>query len=106
MFYREAGNPANPTLLLLHGFASSSFQFRDLIPLLAHKFPIVAPDLPGFGFTTVPDAPVPTHSFDAFGQTLTLFVVSVGLPHHALDGFAYGALSSLRLELIYPRRAT
>ena len=56
MFYREAGNPELPTLLLLHGYPSSSHQFRDLIPLLSDRFHLVAPDLPGFGFTDVPDA--------------------------------------------------
>ena len=106
VFYREAGNPANPTLLLLHGFASSSFQFRDLIPLLADKFHIFAPDLPGFGFTEVPEARDYTYSFDAFGETLTQFVDAVGLQHYALYVFDYGAPSGLRLALNYPHRVT
>lgn len=69
VFYREAGEPSHPTLLLLHGFPSSSHPFRELIPLLADKFHLVAPDLPGFGLTEVPPQRHYHYSFDSLGQT-------------------------------------
>ncbi len=106
VFYREAGDPTHPTLLLLHGFASSSHQFRELIPLLADKFHIVAPDLPGFGFTEVPAARDYRYTFDAFGQTLTHFVDALGLASYTLYVFDYGAPVGLRLALNYPERVT
>ncbi len=104
VFYREAGAPSNPTLLLLHGFASSSHQFRELIPLLADKFHLVAPDLPGFGFTEVPTERNYRYTFDAFGETLTAFVDALGLERYALYVFDYGAPAGLRLALNYPER--
>ena len=106
MFYREAGNPELPTLLLLHGYPSSSHQFRDLIPLLSDRFHLVAPDLPGFGFTDVPDARRYVYSFDALGETLAAFVDALRLERDALYGFDYGAPSGLRLALAYPDRVT
>lgn len=106
VFYREAGDPTHPTLLLLHGFASSSHQFRKLIPLLADKFHIVVPDLPGFGFTEVPAARDYRYTFDAFGQTLTHFVDALGLASYTLYVFDYGAPAGLRLALNYPERVT
>lgn len=106
VFYREAGAPSNPTLLLLHGFASSSHQFRELIPLLADKFHLVAPDLPGFGFTEVPTERNYRYTFDAFGETLTAFVDALGLERYALYVFDYGAPAGLRLALTYPERVT
>lgn len=106
VFYREAGAPSNPTLLLLHGFASSSHQFRELIPLLADKFHLVAPDLPGFGFTEVSTERNYRYTFDAFGETLTAFVDALGLERYALYVFDYGAPAGLRLALNYPERVT
>ena len=106
MFYREAGNPELPTLLLLHGYPSSSHQFRDLIPLLSDRFHLVAPDLPGFGFTEVPDARRYVYSFDALGETLAAFVDALRLERYALYVFDYGAPSGLRLALAYPDRVT
>ncbi|WP_312141106.1 alpha/beta fold hydrolase [Pantoea septica] len=106
MFYREAGNPELPTLLLLHGYPSSSHQFRDLIPLLSDTFHLVAPDLPGFGFTDVPDARHYVYSFDALGETLAAFVDALRLERYALYVFDYGAPSGLRLALTYPDRVT
>lgn len=106
VFYREAGAPSNPTLLLLHGFASSSHQFRELIPLLADKFHLVAPDLPGFGFTEVPTERNYRYTFDAFGETLTAFVDALGLERYALYVFDYGAPAGLSLALTYPERVT
>ncbi|MGJ0191363.1 alpha/beta fold hydrolase [Pantoea sp. RRHST58] len=106
VFYREAGNPERPTLLLLHGYPSSSHQFRDLIPLLSDSFHLVAPDLPGFGFTEVPDARRYVYSFDALGDTLAAFVDALRLERYALYVFDYGAPSGLRLALAYPDRVT
>jgi pimeloyl-ACP methyl ester carboxylesterase len=106
VFYREAGNPANPTLLLLHGFPSSSHQFRDLIPLLADRFHLVAPDLPGFGFTEVPEARHYHYRFDSLAETLAAFVDVLGLERYALYVFDYGAPVGLRLALKYPERVT
>ena len=106
VFYREAGDPDLPTLLLLHGYPSSSHQFRDLIPLLSDKFHLVAPDLPGFGFTDVPDARRYVYSFDALGETLVAFVDALRLERYALYVFDYGAPSGLRLALAYPDRVT
>ncbi|PLR34677.1 hydrolase [Chimaeribacter californicus] len=106
VFYREAGNPANPTLLLLHGFPSSSHQFRDLIPLLADRFHLVAPDLPGFGFTEVPEARHYRYRFDSLAETLAAFVDVLGLERYALYVFDYGAPVGLRLALKYPERVT
>lgn len=106
VFYREAGNPELPTLLLLHGYPSSSHQFRDLITLLSDTFHLVAPDLPGFGFTDVPDARRYVYSFDALGETLAAFVDALRLERYALYVFDYGAPSGLRLALTYPDRVT
>ncbi|WP_213993739.1 alpha/beta hydrolase [Sodalis sp. dw_96] len=106
VFYREAGKADAPTLLLLHGFPSSSHQFRELIPLLADKFHIVAPDLPGFGFTEVPAERNYVYSFDALGKTLTDFVDALDLTSYALYVFDYGAPTGLRLALTYPERVT
>ncbi|HBN8811292.1 TPA: alpha/beta fold hydrolase, partial [Pseudomonas aeruginosa] len=74
VFYREAGAPDAPVLLLLHGFPSSSHQFRDLMPLLADKYRLIAPDLPGFGFTEVPSERNYRYTFDAIGETIRQFV--------------------------------
>lgn len=106
IFYREAGDPALPALLLLHGFPTSSHQFRDLIPLLVDKFHIIAPDLPGFGFTEVPAERNYHWSFDAFGQTLTALVDALGLERYAMYVFDYGAPAGLRLALAYPERVS
>ncbi|QGY32324.1 alpha/beta fold hydrolase [Pantoea cypripedii] len=106
VFYREAGNPANPDLLLLHGFPSSSHQFRELIPLLADKFHIIAPDLPGFGFTEVPAGRQYVYTFDALAKTMIDFVDAVKLEKFAMYVFDYGAPTGLRLALHYPQRVT
>ncbi|WP_341963933.1 alpha/beta hydrolase [Pseudomonas sp. RC10] len=106
VFYREAGEPSFPTLLLLHGFPSSSHQFRNLIPLLADNFHIIAPDLPGFGFTEVPAERNYTYTFDALAHTLGEFVNAVGLESYAMYVFDYGAPTGLRLALKHPERVT
>jgi len=106
VFYREAGEPAKPTLLLLHGFPSSSHQFRQLIPLLSAHFHIIAPDLPGFGFTEVPAERKYAYTFDALAETLGHFVETLGLKRYAMYAFDYGAPTGLRLAVKYPERMT
>ncbi|MFK8330548.1 alpha/beta fold hydrolase [Pseudomonas sp. BJa5] len=106
VFYREAGNPELPVLLLLHGFPSSSHQFRELIPLLAERFHLIAPDLPGFGFSEVPAERDYRYSFDALAQTLGAFVDALDLRRYALYVFDYGAPTGLRLAVEHPERVT
>jgi pimeloyl-ACP methyl ester carboxylesterase len=104
LFYREAGDPRHPTLLLLHGFPTSSHMFRDLIPLLAERFHIVAPDLPGFGFTT-PGAAF-EFTFDNLAQVIEGFTDAIGLARYAIYVFDYGAPVGFRLALARPERVT
>lgn len=106
VFYREAGAVDAPVLLLLHGFPSSSHQFRDLIPLLADKYRLIAPDLPGFGFTEVPVQRNYVYTFDAIGETIRQFVDVLGLKRYAMYFFDYGAPTGLRLALAYPERVS
>lgn len=104
VFYREAGNPKAPTLLLLHGFPTSSVQYRELIAELKDQFHIVAPDLPGFGFTEVPEDRKYEYTFDSLGKTLEAFVDALGLQSYIMYVFDYGAPSGLRLAVARPER--
>jgi len=104
VFYREAGDLANPTLLLLHGFPTSSHMFRGLIPLLADRFHLVAPDLPGFGHTT--SLAGFAHTFDSLAEVAAGFTDAVGLTRYALYVFDYGAPTGYRLALARPDRVT
>ena len=104
--YREAGDAANPTLLLLHGFPSSSHMFRDLIPLLADRYHIIAPDLPGFGFTEVPAARKYVYNFANLAKTVDAFTVALKLERYAIYVFDYGAPVGYRLALAHPERIT
>jgi pimeloyl-ACP methyl ester carboxylesterase len=101
IFYREAGLPAAPKLLLLHGFPSAGHMFRDLIPLLADGFHIVAPDLPGFGNS---DMPGRGHSFDRIANVIDRFTEIVGFDHYAVYVFDYGAPTGFRLAVKHPER--
>jgi pimeloyl-ACP methyl ester carboxylesterase len=104
VFYREAGDPAAPVLLLLHGFPTSSFMFRDLIPRLADRYRVIAPDLPGFGFTEVPEKRKYVYSFDALANTIKMFTDALGLMRYAIYVFDYGAPTGFRLALRHPER--
>ncbi|SPK75982.1 conserved protein of unknown function (plasmid) [Cupriavidus taiwanensis] len=106
VFYREAGPTDAPVLLLLHGFPSSSHMFRNLIPLLAQRYRVIAPDLPGFGFTKVPEARKYTYTFDNLAKTTQAFVDALSLKRYALYIFDYGAPVGLRLALAKPERIT
>ena len=106
IFYREAGPAKAPAVLLLHGFPSSSHQFRNLIPLLAGRYRVVAPDLPGFGFSDAPDRAKFKYSFDNLARVIDGFTRAVGLARYAIYVFDYGAPVGFRLALSYPERVT
>ena len=106
VFYREAGPADAPVILLLHGFPSSSFQYRELIPRLADRYRVIAPDLPGFGFTQVPAERAHTYTFDALAKTLVAFTQALKLTHYAMYVFDYGAPTGFRLALMAPERVT
>jgi len=106
IFYREAGDPKSPTLLLLHGFPTSSHLFRDLIPLLADRYHLVAPDLPGFGFSDAPDRARFNYTFDHLAKVMDGFTGTVGLKQYAIYVFDYGAPEGFRLALAHPERVT
>lgn len=106
IFYREAGAADAPTLLLLHGFPSASHMFRDLIPLLADRFHVVAPDLPGFGQSDMPARDGFTYSFDRIAAVIDRFTEVVGLQRYAIYVFDYGAPTGFRLALRHPERIT
>ena len=103
VFYRAAGDPSAPVVLLLHGFPTSSFMFRELIPRLADQFRVIAPDLPGFGFTEVPEKRKYTYSFDALARTIEAFTEALGLNRYAIYVFDYGAPTGFRLAMAHPR---
>lgn len=106
VFYRAAGDPESPVLLLLHGFPTSSFMFRDLIPRLADQYRVIAPDLPGFGFTEVPEKRRYTYTFDALARTIDAFADALGLNRYAIYVFDYGAPTGFRLAMMHPERVT
>jgi pimeloyl-ACP methyl ester carboxylesterase len=106
VFYRAAGDPTAPVLLLLHGFPSSSFMYRNLISRLADSYRVIAPDLPGFGFTEVPEKRKYTYSFDALANTVLAFTDVLGLNRYAIYVFDYGAPTGFRLAIGHPERVT
>lgn len=93
-------------VLLLNGFPTSSFMFRELIPRLAARYCVIAPDLPGFGFTRVPDERKYEYSFDSLAKSGRAFVDALNLSRYALYVFDYGAPSGFRLALAHPERVT
>jgi pimeloyl-ACP methyl ester carboxylesterase len=102
VFYREAGPVDAPTVLSLHGFPTSFFQYRELIPRLADRYRVIAPDLPGFGFTEVPEG----RQFDALANTILAFTDAMHLKRYALYVFDYGAPTGFRLAMARPDRIT
>lgn len=106
VFYREAGSKERPTLLLLHGFPTSSHMFRDLIPLLADRFHVIAPDLPGFGQTDMPPRETFTYSFDNVAAVIDRFTEVIGLKKFAIYVFDYGAPTGFRIAAKHPDRIT
>jgi pimeloyl-ACP methyl ester carboxylesterase len=106
VFYREAGPADSPVVLLLHGFPTSSFQYRELIPRLADRYRVLAPDLPGFGFTAVPERRNYRYSFDGLAETMLAFTDALDLKRYALYVFDYGAPTGFRLAMARPERVT
>jgi len=104
IFYREAGNKDAPTILLLHGFPSSSHMFRNLIPKLVDQYHVVAPDLPGFGFSDSPPRSEFKYTFENLANVIATFTEKVGLKRFAIYIFDYGAPVGLRLALSHPER--
>ncbi len=97
IFYREAGSPEAPTLLLLHGFPTSSHMFRDLMPALADQFHLVAPDYPGYGNSSMPTVDEFDYTFDKLSEIIDKFTVKLGLEHYGLYLMDYGAPIGFRL---------
>jgi len=106
VFYRVAGPEDAPTVLLLHGFPASSFQFRELIPRLADRYHVIAPDLPGFGYTRVAAARKYVYTFDALARTIDRFAEALHLERYAMYIFDFGAPTGLRLAMAHPDRVS
>jgi pimeloyl-ACP methyl ester carboxylesterase len=106
IFYREAGAGSSPAILLLHGFPTSSHMFRNLIAALASHYHVLAPDLPGFGFSDTPDHTQVRYTFDYLAQVIDRFTAAVGLSRYAIYVFDYGAPVGFRLALAHPERIT
>jgi pimeloyl-ACP methyl ester carboxylesterase len=106
IFYREAGSKDAPTLLLLHGFPSAGHMFRDLIPHLADRFHIVAPDLPGFGQSDLVARGMFAYTFDHIAEVIDRFTEVIGLKRFAIYVFDYGAPTGFRIAAKHPERIT
>ncbi|MBZ5574670.1 MAG: alpha/beta hydrolase [Acidobacteriia bacterium] len=106
IFYREAGPKTAPAILLLHGFPTSSHMFRNLIPSLADRYHVIAPDLPGFGFSDAPDRKQFRYTFEQLAKLIDKFAQTIGLERYAIYVFDYGAPVGFRLALAHPERVT
>ena len=104
IFYREAGDPKSPTILLLHGFPTSSHMFRDLIPLLADRYHLVAPDYPGFGYSARPKVTEFDYTFDHLADVMEGFVDALGLTRYSLYMQDFGGPVGFRLATRRPKQ--
>lgn len=104
VFYREAGSRENPTVLLLHGFPTSSHMFRDLIPRLADSYHVVAPDYPGYGYSSAPPADEFEYTFDHLAEIVETFTKKVALKRYSIYLMDYGAPVGFRLAAKHPER--
>jgi pimeloyl-ACP methyl ester carboxylesterase len=106
IFYREAGPKDAPVVLLLHGFPTSSHMFRNLIPALADRYHVIAPDYPGYGQSDMPDRAKFKYTFDRFGELVDGLLDQLGVVHYAMYVMDYGAPVGWRLALKHPERVT
>ena len=104
IFYREAGPKDAPTILLLHGFPTSSHMFRNLIPALSDRFHLVAPDYPGFGNSSMPSPDKFTYTFDQLAEVIEKFIAAVGLKKYSLYVMDYGAPVGFRIAAKHPKQ--
>jgi pimeloyl-ACP methyl ester carboxylesterase len=104
IFYREAGNPNHPTILLLHGFPTSSHMFRDLIVELSDRFHLIAPDYPGYGYSSMPSVDEFDYTFDNLANVVDKFIDTVGLKKYSLYLMDYGAPIGFRIATKHPER--
>jgi len=106
IFYREAGPKDAPVILLMHGYPTSSFMFRNLIPILSKQYHVIAPDLPGFGFSDAPSRDEYKYTFDNLAKTMQAFIDDMGLKRFAIYVFDYGAPVGFRLAVANPEKIT
>lgn len=106
LFYREAGAPEAPTILLLHGYPTSSHMFRNLIPILSKQYHVIAPDLPGFGYSDAPGYQEFNYTFDNLANKMQAFIDELGMKRFAIYIFDYGAPVGLRLAMANPEKIT
>ena len=106
VFYREAGRADAPVLLLLHGFPSAGHMFRELIPALADRFRLIAPDLPGFGQSDMPSREKFAYTFAGLAKVMERFTEVIGLSRFAIYVFDYGAPTGFRIAVRHPERIT
>jgi len=106
IFYREAGPVDGPVILLMHGYPTSSFMFRDLIPILSNRYHVIAADMPGFGYSDAPDHSQFAYTFDHLTQTMQTFIDTLGIKRFAVYIFDYGAPVGLRLAMNNPDKIT